>query len=73
MLFLFSIYSYKNRKTIKLEDYIFLVYIIGGFLFSIMWEAKARYVLPYFICMIPYCAIMIVTLIDKFKVNNKSA
>ena len=67
MLFLFSIYSYKNRKTIKLEDYIFLVYIIGGFLFSIMWEAKARYVLPYFICMIPYCAIMINVLVNKSK------
>ena len=69
MLFIFTIYSYKNKKTIKLEDYIFLVYIIGGFLFSIMWEAKARYILPYFICMIPYATIMLSILIDKFKVK----
>ncbi len=70
MLFIFAIYSFKNRKEIKLEDYIFLVYIIGGFLFSIIWEAKARYILPYFICMIPYCSIMINILINKFRLNK---
>ncbi len=56
---IFVIYSFKNRKDLHLEDYILLVFIIGGFLFSIMWEAKARYILPYFIAMIPYSAITI--------------
>ncbi len=32
------------------------VSIIGGFLFSIMWEAKARYILPYYIMMFPLAA-----------------
>ena len=31
-----------------------LVGVIGGFLFSILWEAKSRYVLPYIVLLIPY-------------------
>lgn len=34
-----------------------LVGVIGGFLFSILWEAKSRYVLPYIILLIPYMAV----------------
>ncbi len=63
--FIFVIYSFKNRKHLQLEDYIFLVFIIGGFLFSIMWEAKARYILPYFVAMIPYSAITIGLFLNK--------
>ena len=63
--FIFVIYSFKNRKHLQLEDYIFLVFIIGGFLFSVMWEAKARYILPYFVAMIPYSAIMISASFNK--------
>lgn len=29
---------------------------IGGFLFSVIWETGARYVLPYFVMLIPYAA-----------------
>lgn len=32
------------------------VAIIGGFLFSILWEAKGRYVFPYVLLMVPYMA-----------------
>lgn len=31
--------------------------VIGGFLFSILWEAKSRYVLPYIVLLIPYMAL----------------
>ncbi len=30
------------------------VYFLGGVLFYLIWEAKPRYVLPYFVCLIPY-------------------
>ena len=33
-----------------------LISIIGGVLFHMLWEAKSRYVLPYFILMIPMAA-----------------
>ena len=45
-----------NRTKEGIEDYVLLICVFGGFLFSIMWEAKTRYIFPYFMVMIP-CAI----------------
>lgn len=46
-----------NRKRCsRIENLILLVTFIGGFLFSMLWEASARYVLPYYIAIIPYAA-----------------
>lgn len=33
------------------------VYFVGGFLFSLLWEANSRYVLPYYLIMFPLAAI----------------
>lgn len=44
------------KKRPPLESYLLLVAVFGGFLFSVLWEAKARYVFPYFLMMIPYAA-----------------
>ncbi len=41
------------RKAPDLTWHILAVTIIGGFLFSILWEAKARYNLPYYMLMFP--------------------
>lgn len=45
------------RKNSDILQNVTAVTVIGGFLFSIMWEAKARYILPYYIFMFPYAAI----------------
>ncbi len=45
-----------NNK-LKLEYNILLITVFGGFLFSIMWEAKARYIFPYFMFLLPYAVI----------------
>ena len=37
--------------------------VIGGFLFSILWEASSRYVLPYVVYMIPLAAMGIYRLV----------
>lgn len=37
----------------KLEENVFLVVFFGGFLFSILWEANSRYVLPYMLMLLP--------------------
>ena len=55
--------SWKNTRN--LEFYMGLIAVFGGFLFSIIWEAKTRYVFPYFIIMIPYAAIGFNLLVDK--------
>ena len=48
MCVVFSINIFKDRENIKMEELIFVVFVIGGFFFSILWEAKTRYILPYY-------------------------
>lgn len=40
----------------ELTKLMLLVTFIGGFLFSLIWESGARYVMPYVIMLIPYAA-----------------
>lgn len=42
-----------------IESYILCVAVVGGMLFSLLWEAKARYCFPYYIFMFPMAAIAI--------------
>ena len=44
------------NKQADLTWYTLLIGIYGGFLFSIIWEAKTRYIFPYFVLSIPYLA-----------------
>ncbi len=44
------------RKKIPVEKLGLLIVVIGGFIFYIFWEAKSRYVFPYFMLMIPMAA-----------------
>ena len=44
------------RKTNILQC-LMAIGVIGAFLFSILWEAKSRYVLPYIVLLIPYMAL----------------
>ncbi len=37
--------------------YLFMIYFIGGFLFSLLWEAKPRYVFPYVYLCLPLAAV----------------
>ena len=46
----------QRKKFIHIENYVLLIGVFGGFLFSLMWEAKTRYVLPYLFMQIPYMA-----------------
>ena len=45
-----------GRDNVRLEKYLLLIAVFGGFLFSLMWEAKTRYILPYFLMQIPMMA-----------------
>lgn len=44
-----------GKKSQPLE-LLLAVVIIGGFFFSILWEAKARYIFPYYVMMYPLAA-----------------
>lgn len=47
----------KRKNFVEIEKYVLLIAVYGGFLFSLMWEAKTRYILPYLFMQIPYMAI----------------
>ena len=45
-----------RKEYVRIEQYLLLIAVFGGFLFSLLWEAKTRYVLPYLFLQIPYMA-----------------
>lgn len=47
------------RKPTDITWYLLLIAAFGGFLFSLIWEAKTRYVFPYFLMLIPYLAMFL--------------
>ena len=47
-------FRYFKKKEI-LQD-VPIIVVVGGFLFSIIWEAKARYMLPYYVLLYMYAA-----------------
>lgn len=55
------------RQKRELCCYISLIAIIGGFLFSILFETKGRYVMPYVILMQPFAAIGLEWILLRFE------
>ncbi len=52
--FLIFVFALVKRRQEDAAFYIPLIAIVGGFLFSIIWEAQCRYVLPYYVFMLLY-------------------
>ncbi len=49
-----------DRKGLKNEDkYVLLIAVFGGFIFSMLWESKPRYVMPYFLMLVPMYAVAV--------------
>lgn len=49
-------YLLEVRRGSDLRQHLLAIAVIGGFFFSILWEAKARYVFPYYVMMFPFAA-----------------
>lgn len=68
----------KRKLWSEIEKYVLLIGVFGGFLFSFLWEARARYIFPYFIVMIPYACVGIYEYVAKkpkkynYKKRNSS-
>lgn len=45
------------KKDSNILQHMLAVAMIGGFLFSVIWEAKARYIFPYYVTMYPLAAV----------------
>lgn len=55
-----------SRKKITYEQLSFAIILIGGFLFHLIWEGNSKYILPYFLLLMPYSSIGLCNLFDKF-------
>ena len=67
----FAVNVYKKKKEILT---IIPVAFIGGTLFHMIWEAKSRYVFPYFVFLIPLAAyglIIVRNKITEYKKNKE--
>lgn len=64
-VFVCLIFNYWRKRP--LEDQVLLLTILGGFLFHMLWEAKGRYSLPYFVMMLPMAAIGLAELSKRIK------
>jgi len=65
-----------RKKWTNISYYVLLIGVFGGFLFSVMWEAKTRYVFPYYLMMIPYAAVGIyelVRVLGNIKVRKEAS
>lgn len=60
LAFVFSLFVKKNNSM----SYVPLIAIVGGFLFSIIWEAQCRYVLPYYMFMMVYVPVGLCNICD---------
>lgn len=57
----------KRREWQALEKYTLLIAVFGGFLFSLIWETKTRYVFPYLLMELPYVALGVRELADWLR------
>lgn len=62
-MLLYFLLEVRGRSGIL--QHMLAVSVIGGFLFSILWEAKARYVLPYYVIMFSLSAVGYLRLSEK--------
>lgn len=56
-----------RRENLFVERLLLLIVVIGGFLFFTFWEARSRYILPYFVLMVPMAAIGFDLLFGKVR------
>ena len=64
------VYLYKYRKHI---DYLSVIpiWFIGGFIYHMLFEAKATYIYPYITILLPLATLGIINVIDNWKIKDK--
>lgn len=62
MAFIGGIFIFFREKKTSNPMALLPLYFIGGFAFQLLWESKARYCMPYFICLFPLASYGIISL-----------
>jgi hypothetical protein len=58
-------------KENDLSKILLPIIVIGGFLFHILWETKAIYVIQYYFILLPYTAFGLEYILDKLSTKIK--
>lgn len=66
-----GVYCFSLRRDWSLERSYFVLNIFGGFLFHMIWEAQARYILGYFVLMLPLAAFGLNEILKKIDQIKK--
>lgn len=68
IIFIFaSLGMFKLSKNNDLKQFLIPIIFIGGFLFHILWETKAIYVIQYYFILLPYAAFGINYVLEKIE------
>lgn len=65
-----------REKRYSLPEHLLYIAIVGGLLFTMMWESGSRYILPYLVYMLPLAAIGMYRMIkgiDEFVGSRKKS
>ena len=63
---LFILFGFMDTKR-DITKYILLIGVFGGFLFTLFWETKSRYVFGYYVALIPYASVGIGIMMKKSR------
>lgn len=63
--FIYLLIVKKSKQHLELYHYVLAITIIGGFLFTMIWEGGSRYPLPYLFFLIPYASMVVPSIMDK--------
>lgn len=61
----------KYKKELSNEAILMITIFLGGFFFHVLWEAKSRYVIPYFVVLIPIACISLNKEILDFSIIKR--
>lgn len=64
-----SLFAVFRRKSWSLPQAYLILNIFGGFLFHMIWEAQSRYILEYFVLMLPLAACGFSELLNRSKMK----
>ncbi len=64
--------SKKSADATSFFLHLGFIYVFGGFLFHMLWEANSRYIFPYSIFLIPYAAAGLSHFVSLIKYRPKS-
>ena len=71
-LLLFTVKTMKKKEAQgDLVKYLFMIGVVGGLLFHMIWEANSRYIFVYGLLLLPYAASGVEWILNGKKMNNR--